>query len=77
MKIMDTKKIARYILGGLIVLGFFFILFLLLYRSIPEGNNEMLYLAVGSLIASFGTVVGFYYGSSESSQNKDEKNGSV
>ena len=70
---MNTKKIARYILGGLIVLGFFFILGLLLYKSIPEGNNEMLYLAVGSLIASFSTVVGFYYGSSESSQNKDEK----
>lgn len=70
---MDTKKIARYVLGGLIVIGFFALLILLVCKTIPEGNTEMLHMVVGALIGSFVTVVGFYYGSSQSSQDKDEK----
>jgi len=70
---MDTKKIARYVLGGLIVVGFFTLLILLICKTIPEGNSEMLHMVVGALIGSFVTVVGFYYGSSRSSQDKDEK----
>ena len=70
---MDTKKIARYVLGGLIVVGFFALLILLVCKTIPEGNAEMLHMVVGALIGSFVTVVGFYYGSSQSSQDKDEK----
>lgn len=70
---MDTKKIARYVLGGLIVIGFFALLILLVCKTIPEGNAEMLHMVVGALIGSFVTVVGFYYGSSQGSQDKDEK----
>jgi len=63
--------IAKYILGALIVLGFFSLLGILMYMTIPEGNSDLLYLAVGALIGSFTTVVGYFYGSSQGSKDKD------
>jgi len=74
---MKTKEIAKYILGGMIVVGFFSLLILLVCKSIPEGNTEMLHMVVGALIGAFVTVVGFHYGSSQGSADKNDiiKNG--
>ena len=69
---MKTKEIAKYILGGMIVVGFFALLILLVCKSIPEGNTEMLHMVVGALIGAFVTVVGFHYGSSRGSQDKND-----
>ena len=61
-----------YILGVLIVVGFFALLVLLLFKPIPENNSEVLYLAIGSLLSSFSMVVGYFYGSSAGSAQKTE-----
>ena len=61
-----------YVLGGIITIGFFMLLAFLVFRAIPEANNEMLYIAVGALIGAFTTVVGYFYGSSQGSQDKNE-----
>lgn len=76
---MKTEGIATYILGALIVLGFFGLLGILIAVGIPEGNSELLYLAVGALIAAFSTVVGYFYGSSQGSKEKNKllSNGAV
>jgi len=74
---MKAKEIAKYILGGIIVVGFFALLILLVCKNVPEGNTEMLYMVVGALIGAFVTVVGFHYGSSQGSADKNDiiKNG--
>ena len=69
---MKLNKIAMYILGVLIVVGFFALLVLLLFKPIPENNSEVLYLAIGSLLSSFSMVVGYFYGSSAGSAQKTE-----
>ena len=68
------KEIYMYVLGGLVVTGFFGIV---IFKVI---QGEDVQLETGALIAAFGTVVGYFYGSSKSSADKtkllSEKNGS-
>lgn len=69
----DAKKnVPKYILGSIITVGFFILLGLLIFRPIPQGNNEILYLAVGALISAFSLVVGYYFGSSAGSAEKTD-----
>ena len=75
---MVEKKIARYILGGLLTLGFFLVLALLIFQGIPELNSDVIYLLIGGLITGFTTVINYFYGSSIGSADKTEilaKNG--
>lgn len=64
-----TKEIFMYALGALIVIGFFGILIFLVKQNVYEGTIN---LAVGALIAAFGTIVGYFYGSSKSSAEKTD-----
>jgi len=69
---MKSKDLFQYILGGLIVAGFFLLLYLLVGSEVPEINKDLLNLVVGALIGSFSTVVGYFYGSSKGSADKNE-----
>lgn len=63
-----THKI-RWILAGIVILGFFVILTLLVFKEMPEGNRELLLLVLGALIGAFTTIVGYYFGDSESAEH--------
>lgn len=56
------------IAGGAIGLGVVgilaFVTWALVFRRIPEGNENVLTLLVGILSANVGVIVGFFYGSS-------------
>jgi len=67
-----TREIAMYILGGLIVAGFFVLLYILLFQKVPESNADVLQISVGALIGAFTGVVSYFFGSSVGSKNKDE-----
>jgi len=69
---MKTKDIAMYLLGGLICIGFFVLLGILLSKNIPSDNRDVLNLVIGALIGSFTTVVTYFYGSSQGSKDKNE-----
>jgi heme O synthase-like polyprenyltransferase len=66
------KEGYMYVLGAIIVIGFFLLLYLLVYQQIPIENKDILNIVVGALIGSFTTVVGYFYGSSKSSADKTE-----
>ncbi len=66
---MKTKEVALYILGAIIVIGFFMTLIFLIVNGAYESTLQ---LVIGSLIAAFGTVVGYFYGSSKGSADKNE-----
>lgn len=55
-----------------VTLGFFSLLWLLAFHEIPGANKDILNIALGSLAAAFAGVVAFYFGSSSSSQKKDD-----
>jgi len=69
---MKMKDIFQYVLGALIVAGFFTLLYLLVSKTVPEINKDLLNLVVGALIGSFATVVGYFFGSSKGSAEKTE-----
>ena len=69
---MKAKDYFQFVLGGLIVVGFFILLYLLIYSGVPDQNKDLLNLVVGALIGSFATVVGYFYGSSKGSAEKNE-----
>ena len=54
----------------LIVIGFGIMLWLILGNPIPMGNNEIIYILLGTLAAAFTQVCNFWLGSSRSSQDK-------
>lgn len=62
-----TPDIIAYVVVG----GFFLALFLLIFTDLKE--NPMVMMMFGVLGAEFTRVLNFYFGSSKSSQNKDEK----
>ena len=64
--------VFKYVLGGLIVVGFFALLILLVKSSVPEPNKDLLNLVVGALIGSFAGVVNYFFGSSAGSAKKDQ-----
>ena len=66
------KELYMYILGGVIVLAFFVMLYLLILNTVPQANESLLNITVGALIGSFTTVVGYFYGSSKGSADKTE-----
>jgi hypothetical protein len=65
----ELKEIFMYVLGGLIVIGFFLMLYFLVKENIYESTIN---LAIGALIAAFGTIVGYFYGSSKGSADKND-----
>jgi len=69
---MKAKDVFQYILAGLIIVGFFILLIVLVYTTVPEQNKDLLNLVVGALIGSFATIVSYFFGSSSSSAKKDE-----
>lgn len=66
----QTKDILMYSLAGIIVIGFFALLYILLFRSIAETNKEILNIVIGALIGSFTTIIGYFFGSSSGSAEK-------
>jgi hypothetical protein len=65
-----TKSIVPPILAGAVTVGFFGILYALMMGYATESNQLMIML--GSLGTSWGGIIAFYFGSSNSSQHKDE-----
>ena len=71
---MKLKDIYMYILGSVVVLG---VLGITVYLIATGKYESTIQLLVGCLISAFSTVVGYFYGSSKSSSDKNEmiKNG--
>lgn len=69
---MKLKEIYQYALGALIVIGFFVILIVVFRSSMPTDNKEIGFMVIGALVAKFGDVVSYFYGSSKGSADKNE-----
>ena len=69
---MRGKDIFQYVLGALITIGFFVLMVGLVYTAVPDINKDLLNLVAGALIGSFATIVGYFFGSSKGSADKNE-----
>ena len=67
-----TGEIFMYILGALLIVGFFILLIFLVLKPVPIQNNDLLSLVVGALLGSFTSVVSYFFGSSAGSKQKTD-----
>ena len=64
------RDINLYALAWVNVVGFFAILVLLATCPLPVGVSEILLILVGTLVAKYGSIVDYFFGSSKSSADK-------
>ena len=68
----NNKNLPLYILGSIITIGFFAILALLIFHSIPEANQRVLDMLLGVLGTCFIAIVMYWFGTSKSSADKTD-----
>jgi hypothetical protein len=66
------KDVYLYALASVIVVGFFALCATLMYRPLPTGSNEVVFMLFGTLSAAVGSVIGYFFGSSKSSADKTD-----
>lgn len=71
-KVTGGMNWPMYLLGGLITLGFFFIIACLFSFELIAFNKELIIYTVGGLQSAFITVVAYFYGSSKGSSDKSK-----
>lgn len=69
---LNFKELFQYCLGGMIVIGFFTLIVVLIYKGIPPDNKDTFTLLIGALIGSFTSIVGYFFGSSLGSSKKTD-----
>lgn len=67
-----TKDALQYGLAGVIVFGFFLVLGGLIFYAVPPENKDALNIALGALVGGFSGVLGYFFGSSKGSSEKND-----
>ena len=69
----SAKDIFQYSLGAVITIGFFITLYVLATHETPPGNRDAINIILGALVSAFtGGVVGYFFGSSKGSSEKND-----
>ena len=66
------QQIFQYALAALISLGLFWVLNLLINKETPTVNKDALLILLGVLASSFSNIVGYFFGSSKGSSDKND-----
>jgi translation elongation factor EF-1beta len=66
-----SRDTNLYCLAWVLIVGFFSLVGILLWRPVPQDSSGVIFLLFGTLAGAFGSVVGFFFGSSRGSQAKD------
>jgi hypothetical protein len=69
---MKAREIYMYVLGAIVVIGFFIIVRVVFKIEMPTANREIALILVGVLASKFGDVVSYFFGSSKGSSDKTE-----
>lgn len=67
-----AKELYMYLLGAIVIVLSFFIGYILAMYEIPYGNKDVVMVAVGVILGWGSMVVGYFFGSSKSSADKNE-----
>lgn len=68
----DIEQAFMYILAIAIATGLFILIGLLIYKSIPEQNKDLLNIVIGTFLAAFSSIISYFFGSSKGSNDKTE-----
>jgi uncharacterized membrane protein len=65
-------KSMRSIIAFLVVILSFTFLFSLTRHEVPKGNESIINVASGLVLAALGVVIGYYFGSSKDKSDRDK-----
>ncbi len=68
----NIKEIYMYLLGLVVIIGFFIVLYVIFKKELPSSNKDLALILFGVLGSKFGDVIGYFFGSSKSSADKTE-----
>ena len=68
----DMHEWVKAGVGAVVVIGFLLFAALLVFHSLPVENDKAITIMFGSISTLAGAVVNYYFGSSRSSQTKDD-----
>ena len=66
------QQIFQYGLAALVAIGLYWVTYLLIIREAPTANLDALLILLGVLAAAFSNVIGYFFGSSKGSSDKNE-----
>jgi uncharacterized BrkB/YihY/UPF0761 family membrane protein len=65
-------KAARSLVAFMVVISSFALLFVLVYKSVPEQNKDIIQIAAGMVLTVLGTVAAYYFGSSKDKSDHEK-----
>ena len=68
----SQKDYFQYILAGVILALYFSVIVILIFKPMPPENMQALLILLGALSAAVGAIIGYFYGSSKSSAEKND-----
>jgi hypothetical protein len=71
-KATGKRDINQYALAWVIVIGFFSLVCILIFKPLPQDSSGVVFMLFGALSAGFGSVIGYFFGSSKGSKEKTE-----
>jgi drug/metabolite transporter (DMT)-like permease len=71
------SKNVRSVIALFITIGGFAFLFFLLFFRIPAGNETILNVAAGIVLAVLGSVASYYFGSSKDKSDVDKADSEI
>jgi len=69
-KATGKRDYAMYALATVITVGFFALTSILMFKALPEGSSQAVFMLFGGVNSAFATVVGYFFGSSKTSAEK-------
>jgi len=76
-KATGKRDYNLYILAWTVIIGFFALMGFLLKIPVPQDQSGVIFMLFGSLSSAFGAVIGYFFGSSKSSADKNEQIGQL
>ena len=70
VKATGKKDYNLYILAWTVIVGFFLLVYFMMYVTLPEKNIGPVNQLFGALATGFGMVLSYFFGSSKSSKDK-------
>jgi hypothetical protein len=71
-KATGKRDINLYALAWVIVIGFFGLVGILIFKDLPKDSNGVVFMLFGALCSGFTGIIGYFFGSSQSSSIKTE-----
>ncbi|EHU2724861.1 hypothetical protein ACRXVG_003794 [Acinetobacter baumannii] len=70
---MNSENTRTYLAFAAIAISFFCVIGLF-FIEMPEKNRDLINVALGAILGWSGTVVAFYFGSSDKQKKESEQN---